>query len=118
MTTIQRSSEGRDARPGSSGVLWSWAALALLPVSFMVAFWAAHLPYMVFDYPEYQPGPWWFNLLGAVIAFGILWLPVGLSLLIGVRAARAGSRAARVPVVLDLVLTAAAVVAIVVSTFQ
>ena len=121
MTTVP--SDGPVAAPGPrsdehwTGVLYAYVWLALLPVSFLLGFGAAHLPYMVFtDQVEGTPGPWWFELLVALVGMGVMWLPVGASLVQGRRALRAGSRAAAWIVIgVDLALTALALVVVVAS---
>jgi hypothetical protein len=119
MTKIQNDGPADlEARTRISALVWAWGCYLFLPVSFFFAFAAGHLPYLWFGYAEGEPGPWWFNLLAGVIAFGVLWIPVGLSMLAARTAIRAGSRAAWVPLVIGLVLTAAVLVALVVATFQ
>ena len=117
MNTDLRSPRPVDATRRAANLLWSWAALLLTPLSFFVGFVAAHVPYAVFGYEEGTGSePWWLNLLASVIGVGILWLPVGASLMFGRRALAAGNRWAWIPVGVGLSLTAGALALIVAST--
>jgi len=57
--------------------------LFLLPVSFGAGFAAAHLPYAITGRDETASGPWWFNLVVAIVGVGITWPPIGASIVFG-----------------------------------
>lgn len=96
-------------------LLWSWLSLALIPLAGFYGFATAHLPYVWFDRVEGESAPWWFDILVSTIALGVLWVPIGASMVFGRRALKAGSTAAWVPLGIGVMLTAAVLVLVLAS---
>ncbi|MFC8504536.1 hypothetical protein ACFUC1_19440 [Pedococcus sp. NPDC057267] len=117
MSTVERRAQPRTHHdePGRHLVTWSWLVLLALPLSFAAGFVAAHLPYAFTDWQETDPTPLWFALLVAVLGIGVTWLPVGVSGVLARRALFAGRTGAWAPLLVDVLLTLAALSWIVIS---
>ena len=108
------SARGPSEATGRRALLWSWLALLAVPVAAWIGWWAAHVPYLLMgrDWDISYDEPLWFVGLVALISLGIAWIPVGVSLVLGVRALHDGVRAAWWVLVVDGLLTAFVVLAV------
>jgi hypothetical protein len=117
MSTIERRDRRQAPQDESSRhlVTRSWLVLLALPLSFAAGFVAAYLPYAFTNWQESDPTPLWFALLVAVLGIGVTWIPVGVSGVLARRALFAGRTGAWAPLLLDVLLTLAALSWIVIS---
>lgn len=117
MSTVERRvhPQPRHGEPSRHLVTRSWLVLLALPLSFAAGFVAAYVPYTFTDWQETDPKPLWFDLLVSVLAIGVTWIPVGVSGVLARRALFAGRTGAWAPLLVDVLLTIAAVSWIVIS---
>ena len=87
--------EGRHTEASRSGswVGRAWAAVALIPVFFLLSFALGYILYDLFGYkPENDDAPFWVDLVCTIPILGVSLVPCVAAVYFGRRAARSGDR--------------------------
>jgi len=116
MRTIEQGRQPVEApRKPTSSLARAWAAIALIPVFFVVAMAAGEGTISGLGYPVGGDYPWWVSLLSDLAAVAVVLVPCVAAVIFGAEAKRAGARRALIPVVIGAVAGAAWLVLTIVS---